>query len=135
MIKFTNQERTSAIFNESTFISLSAPEDWDSIGDGPTREAVKAWLAAGNVPQPVDEPNPNEAILAQIAAIEAKTMVPRVVREALLLMAQDLAEREATQLTAAGKPTTKEELLAENVGYLRTLSVDNQIKQLRGQLK
>lgn len=81
------------------------------------------------------QPNPNAPILSQIAAIEAQTMVPRVVREALLLMAEDIAEREAAAMTAAGTPVTKEQLLAENVGYQRTVAVDNQIKQLRGQLK
>lgn len=133
MLKFANAERTAVIFNGTT-CHLSGPEAWDSIGDGPTREAVRAWLTAGNVPQVMDVPNPNEAILAQIAAIEARTMVPRVVREALLLMAQDLAEREAAQLTAAGTAATKEQFLEANVGYQRTLAIDNQVKQLRSQL-
>jgi hypothetical protein len=83
-LKFTNTSRTSATFNGASF-SLSAPDDWDSIGDGPTREAVKEWLAAGNLPQPVDPPTIaelNAPILAEIAAEEAKQ--GRAIREHLL---------------------------------------------------
>ena len=58
MLKFTNQQKTAARFFNSSF-GLAAPEDWDSIGDGPTRTKVKEWLAAGNTPQPADpEPAP-----------------------------------------------------------------------------
>lgn len=53
MLKFTNTEKTLAAFFGASF-SLAAPEDWASIGDTPTREAVLAWLAAGNKPLPVD---------------------------------------------------------------------------------
>lgn len=92
------------------------------------------WQSAGNEPDPADVPHPNVGVLAQIAAIETMTMVPRITREALLLMAEDLAEREAALRTAAGMPTTRDELLAENVGYQRTLAVDLQIRSLREQL-
>ena len=58
MLKFINQQKTSARFFDA-FFSLAAPEDWNSIGDGPTREKVKAWLTAGNTPEPADhEPAP-----------------------------------------------------------------------------
>lgn len=57
MLKFTNTERTCATFNGTSFCLASA-EDWDSIGDIPTQEAVKAWLAAGNTPDPYVPPPP-----------------------------------------------------------------------------
>lgn len=50
MLKFTNPEKTSAEFN-GAFFTLSSPENWNSIGDSPTREAVLAWLASGNTPE------------------------------------------------------------------------------------
>lgn len=49
MLQYTNTEHTRAEFN-GVSLSLAAPEDWDSVGDGPTRRAVQAWLAAGNTP-------------------------------------------------------------------------------------
>jgi hypothetical protein len=70
-LKYTNTERTSATFNGASF-SLSAPDDWDSIGDGPTREAVKAWLDAGNTAEPVDPPTFAELVSANTAAIQAE---------------------------------------------------------------
>ena len=45
MLKFTNTDKTSATFNGASF-SLDAPENWESIGDTPTREAVLLWLAS-----------------------------------------------------------------------------------------
>lgn len=62
MLKFTNTEKTSATFNDASF-SLDAPEDLASIGDTPTRDAVRDWLAAGNQALPLDPPTP-----AQVAA-------------------------------------------------------------------
>lgn len=70
-LKFTNAERTAATFNGVSFC-LAAPDDWDSIGDGPTREAVKACLAAGNRPQPMDEPTMGERIAANTAAVQSE---------------------------------------------------------------
>jgi hypothetical protein len=93
-LKYTNTERTSATFNGASF-SMSAADDWDSIGDGPTREAVKEWLAEGNLPLPVDPPTIaelNAPILAEIAAEEAKQN--RAVREALLLLLPAGAEKD-----------------------------------------
>lgn len=57
MLKFTNTEKTSAIFN-GTFITLDAPENWESIADSSTREAVLAYLAEGNTAQDADLPPP-----------------------------------------------------------------------------
>ena len=45
--------------------------------------AYLAWLAEGNTPEPADQPDPKDAIKAQIAAIEA-TITPRRLREALI---------------------------------------------------
>ena len=45
--------------------------------------AFLQWVAAGNVPEPADPPNPAEGILAQIAALEVQ-VTPRRIREALL---------------------------------------------------
>lgn len=56
MLKFTNAERTSATFNGVSF-RLESPGDWDSIGDGPTRDAVKQWLAKGNTPELAEAPD------------------------------------------------------------------------------
>ena len=70
MLKFTNQEKTAATFNGSSFVLASA-EDLGSIGDGPTREAVLAWLALGNTPLPADPPTPQQILSEIEAAITA----------------------------------------------------------------
>lgn len=57
MLKLTNKERTAAAFNGAFFV-LAAPEAWHTIGDGPTREAVLAWLADGNVAEQYQDPPP-----------------------------------------------------------------------------
>lgn len=118
MIKFTSQDKLNAAFNGSAF-SLTAPEDWDSIGDGPTREAVKAWIAAGNVPEPADLPDPKIAIQAQIAALESSTMLPRVTREFMLVY----MESQATPAQLAGLPA-----------YVKVKALDTEIAALRSQL-
>jgi len=41
------------------------------------------WVEAGGIPDPVDPPDPHEAILAEIAALEA-TVTNRRLREAAL---------------------------------------------------
>jgi len=74
------------------------------------------------------------AIQAQIDAIERDTGVPRVTREMMLTYAEDLAARTAAELTASGEPTTAEQLLAENIAYVRTKAVDDQIRALREHL-
>lgn len=63
MLKYTNLEKTAAQFN-GAFFSLSAPEDFTSIGDGPTREQVLAWLAEGNTPEEFVPPEPIPVILS-----------------------------------------------------------------------
>lgn len=96
--------------------------------------AYVEWRNAGNLPLPPDAPSQREIINAAIDRIERATGVVRVVREGMLLFAEDKAERDAAAKTAAGTPTTAAELLAKNPGYMRTKAVDDQIAQLRAQL-
>lgn len=63
MLKYTNLEKTAAQFN-GAFFSLATPENFTSIGDGPTREQVLAWLAEGNVPEDFIPPEPIPVILS-----------------------------------------------------------------------
>ena len=124
MLKYTNTEKTSAMFNGASF-SLDAPENWASIGDAPTREAVLAWLAEGNTPEPADTPmQPTKSELAQqqIDAIEAKTMMNRAVREGMLAM---------TEFVAATQKVTPDMLYVQNAAYKAVKDTDNQVKQLR----
>jgi hypothetical protein len=83
-------------------------------------------------------PSPNDAINAQIAAIEAATGAVRVVREGLLRYAERFAQDDATAWNAAN-PTlpqkTSADMLATNYGYQKTLAVDNKIAALRSQLQ
>ena len=100
--------------------------------DGFNLEPGKWKLEAGQWVAVV--PDPTIAIQAQIDAIEQATMVPRVTREMMLLWASDMAAREAERLTAAGTPVTKEQILAANSGYQKTLIVEAQIRALRALL-
>jgi len=73
MLKYTNTEKTSATFNGASF-GIDAPENWASIGDTPTREAVLAWLAEGNTPEPADTiPEPTPAQLRKRELAELST--------------------------------------------------------------
>lgn len=77
MLKFANEEKTAAVFN-GVYFSLATPEDWNSIGDVPTREAVLAWIAAGNTPDPASPvANPRIAeIKAELIALDIKRIRP-----------------------------------------------------------
>lgn len=58
IIKYLNSEQTLINIDGVVDVGLSSPNDWESIGDGPTRETVLAWIAAGNVPEPYQPPAP-----------------------------------------------------------------------------
>lgn len=47
MLKFTNTEKTCALFN-GMFITLESPQNWSSIGDSQVRQAVLDYLSEGN---------------------------------------------------------------------------------------
>lgn len=104
-IKFLGQDHTAVSIGGSSF-ALAAPDDWDSIVDGPTREAVKKFLAEGGVPEEADPVDPNPPVLAQISEVESKQN--RAIREHLL-----------------GDPSA----------ITRLRNIDDQIKSLRTKLK
>lgn len=120
------------ISTEGALYAFESDGSQDGLITADMRPATESEAAAIQTPPPLEG---NAEILAQINAIEQATMVPRLVREGLIVMAEDLAEREAAKLTADGTPTTKEELLAANIGYQKTKAVDDQIRYLRSQLK
>jgi hypothetical protein len=107
-LKYTNKERTAATFNGASF-ALTAPDDWDSIGDGPTREAVLAWLAAGNEAQPIDPPTFAQLVDANTAAIQAE--LDRRARERGY---DNIVSACSYAAQAAGEP-----FQAEGVAYLK----------------
>lgn len=90
-----------------------------------------AWCAAGNAPLPADVPNPNTAILTQLAALESNPAIPRTVREHMIATDQVLASIMATLNPA----TPAAQLLAANTGHQRIVAVDTQAHALRAQLK
>lgn len=92
------------------------------------------WQAAGNTPDPIDSPDESVEALRQIERIENETKVPRMLRELALVTMQDLAERQAIKLQAAGQSVTAAAILAANTGYQKTKAVDDQIKELRRKL-
>lgn len=93
------------------------------------------YVEGGGTTEPLDLPNPNLAILAQIDAIEAATGGQRWVREGLMAFAEDKAERIAAAMTAQGTPTTADALLSQNPAYVKAKAFDAQIRALRSQLK
>jgi hypothetical protein len=76
-------------------------------------------------PQPLTSQQQRDAIQAQINAIEATQIMPRVTREALLALA-------VNEATAAG--LTEPKLYAANIGYRKTKDADAAIVALRAQL-
>jgi hypothetical protein len=77
-------------------------------------EEFKKWCALGNAPLPLEDPIPDYA--EQIAALEAKELLPRAIRELMLKYAE-----------AAYSP---EELLLD-ISYQRIKNLDTQIRELR----
>ena len=76
-------------------------------------QEFQAWVAAGNTPDPVPAPTPDEQksdLLGQIAALESSSLMPRALRDIIL------------------KDTT-------NAAYAKTKALDDQITALREQIK
>ena len=88
-----------------------------------------ADVAAGAAVLPVDAPNPNDAINAQISALESNPPVPRLVREFMLRGAEKDAARDATATNTAAM------ILAADLAYQRVKTRDSQIAALRAQFK
>ncbi len=98
-----------------------------STGEESTRDYTAQELAdIANAPQP----DPTDALRAQIKAIEFAELTPRNTREALIY----LAEKEATAV-AAQLGVTPAEVLAVNIGYQNAKAVDLQITALRAQIQ
>lgn len=78
-----------------------------------------AWVAEGNTPEPFDSIDSKQAIRDQIRQMEFEQIMPRAVREYMLLSME-------AQFTPAQ--------LDLNFGYRAVKAFDNQIKALRDQL-
>ena len=124
MLKYTNTQKTAAQFN-GAFFSLAAPEDFESIGDGPTRRAVLDWLADGNTPDPyVAPPAPPkqltsleyldlftsaEQLAVATAAMEnaaVKLWYDRMLAASFITLADERTEAGLDALVAAGLITS-----------------------------
>lgn len=66
-----------------------------------------SWCYEGNVPDPADEPTPNQIILSSIAALEA-TVTPRRSREAVLGLDNGWLKNLNDQIAALRAQLTKE---------------------------
>lgn len=73
--------------------------------------------------------NPNDAIIAQIAALESNPPIPRMVREFMLRAAEKDAAKDATAINTAAM------ILTADAAYQRVKARDTQIAALRAQLK
>jgi len=95
---------------------------------------IQSWIDQGNTPDPADPPDHNAIIQAQIKAIEDQSGASTVVREGLIGAFQFIAQQTASQMTAAGQPTTADQLLAQNPAYQQAIAIEAQVKALEGQL-
>ncbi len=88
------------------------------------RAEYAAWLEAGGVPIPADQPSHNEQIDAQIRALEAaKPGYVRGIREFMLGVADGLTVVSQTLATQ----------LKSTPGMVNVKTLDDQIKALRAQ--
>ena len=126
MLKFTNTANTAASFNASSF-SLDAPEDWASIGDGPTRDAVIAWLDAGNKPEPADA-LPAQPAIDQIRALEAQASDVMAKASRQFMIAVKLKEADANG-------GTHDALMKADADYNKLVTLKALIVPLREQMR
>ena len=134
MLKFTNTTRTAAQFKDA-FFSLDAADNWQSIGDGPTRTAVLAWLDAGNTPEPADvapPPSPLEQIRALEQAHDDDQR--KLNRQAAIDTALTIVCRSPQ---AAGKTRAEVHTLwyIANRGYRAMVDLEAAVEHLRKQIK
>lgn len=87
-----------------------------------------------NTIYPVGWVDPKAVILAEIEALEQRDKAGRFVRESLLLTAPFIAGLAAAEMTAAGVPTTKEQLLLANTGFQKAVELNKYIGALRAKL-
>lgn len=97
-------------------------------------QAYLSWVQLGNVALPAPLPDPAALAKAALASLERDTMMGRGLREYLLVSMQDLAMRQAENATAAGYPTTAQEILAGNAAWNRLVAINAQAFALRAQL-
>ncbi len=81
--------------------------------------AYLAWIAEGNTPEPADLPDPKKVIRAEIAYLEQSQLMPRAIREFMLLSLESMATPEQ---------------LAFHHGYQAVKAFDAQVTALRSQL-
>lgn len=134
MLKFTNTEKTCATFN-GVFLTLAAPEDWESIGDGPTREAVMTWLAVGNMPETVGAP-PEPSPIEVIRAIEQSKPVADAMQRATRLVALSYAIDDLIRVSASkGQTVTRDQAhnwaMLNDSNYKTLYDAEQVIKPLR----
>lgn len=129
MLKFINAEKTAASFNGASF-ALDAPENWESIGDGPTREAVLAWLAEGNIPAPMDVPPPPTP--ADLEEVKRHLLADALVKRDALLVH---LERLRTRAIEAGNTTDRNALSVAITSLENAFKDQRVVNAINGEVK
>lgn len=70
----------------------------------------------------------------EIRQLESNPPIPRLVREALLYLAEKEAEKVAESMSTPEASVTREMVLAANFGYQKTKEIEDKIVILRSQL-